>query len=643
MFSLSRSSKSVFTTTNQLWARRSACRNLILLLAILTMAPAKSTTSEALTSSSSSSSSRLNTEQSYKTDVARGVPTTKNSGFRTPPPLLSNGYKSRILQRGDTIIEELMKQHDVDHHPEVPVNFIADTKLPTDIGQFNLRAYRVQKNANGKSSNTNHNSKFHGDEPCVIYAADKPPFGKNGKLKENVPVRIHDQCVTSEVFRSQRCDCKEQLVMSLEYIHKNGGAIIYLQQEGRGIGLANKVAAYELQDMGMDTVDANLHLGLPEDNRQYGVVPSMLKDMNIGSIQLLTNNPRKVERLESLGVKIENTVPVLVPKATEHNQKYLETKVKRMNHANLAKVLLTKKRSSNGFSRNNSIMIGRTRLANPVGGSLQQPRRKKSPKSKNDDEAAAANNGLSSISSLVNGNKYNADDKTSHDDVNDENSTAGVVAEKDGYCFGKKSVESAIAAVARGEMIVVVDDMDRENEGDLIMAADKCTPLDMAKIVRYSSGVICIAMEGKRMDELKLPCMVANNEDPKGTAFSVTVDATKEHGITTGISATDRAKTVQLLSDPTTTAIDFNRPGHIFPLRAREGGVLTRDGHTEAGIDFARLAGLNPCGILCEIVSEDNPAGMMRLPELKRFAKKHGLVLTSIADLAQYRKETEMV
>jgi len=617
-----------------------------MLFAILTMALSAKSTTEALTTSSSTSSSsspllprRLNTEQSYKIDAVRVSTTTKKNGFGSPPPLLinSNGYKNRLLQRDDVIVEELLKQQhqhpaDDDVDRSVPVKLIADTKLPTDIGQFNLRAYRVNQNDKSKNNN-NHDSKFHGDEPCVIYAADKPPFGKNGKLKENVPVRIHDQCLTSEVFRSQRCDCKEQLVMTLEYIQKHGGALIYLQQEGRGIGLANKVAAYELQDLGMDTVDANLHLGFPEDNRSYGVVPSILSEMNINSIQLLTNNPRKVEQLESLNVEVKNTLPVLVPKANEYNQKYLQTKVDRMDHLNLAKVLLKKKKTT-APKMNNSIMVGRKRIANPVGGSLR-------PKQSNNTPKKASASITNNVDSSSNVSVLLDNDTTAHDDVNDVDSKAGVVAEKDGYCFGKKSVEAAIAAVARGEMIVVVDDMARENEGDLIMAADKCTPLDMAKIVRYSSGVICIAMEGKRMDELKLPCMVKNNEDPKGTAFSVTVDATKEHGITTGISAADRAKTVQLLANPETNAMDFNRPGHIFPLRAKEGGVLTRDGHTEAGIDFARLAGLNPAGILCEIVSEEDPAGMMRLPELKKFAKKHGLVLTSIADLAQYRRETE--
>ena len=134
--------------------------------------------------------------------------------------------------------------------------------------------------------------------------------------------------------------------------------------------------------------------------------------------------------------------------------------------------------------------------------------------------------------------------------------------------------------------------------------------------------------------------MVVNNEDPKETAFSVSVDATSEHGITTGISATDRSITSVMLAKQDAKASDFHRPGHIFPLRAKENGVLTRDGHTEAAVDFARLAGSSPAGLLCEIVSEDNPVEMARLPELKKFCKEHGYVLTSIADLQQYRRDT---
>jgi hypothetical protein len=277
--------------------------------------------------------------------------------------------------------------------------------------------------------------------------------------------------------------------MALEYVRENGGAIVYLQQEGRGIGLANKVAAYALQDRGMDTVDANLHLGFPEDMRQYGVIPSILRDMQINSIQLMTNNPRKVDRLTSLGVTVVNTVPMVVQKPNEHNRRYLETKLRRMNHLNFGTML-----AEDVFPVTNGVMLP-SKNKNGAESAAQM---------ENEDAAAAVKISLSSPD--------------------------GVIAQDDGYCFGRQSVEDAIAAIARGEMVCVVDDMNRENEGDLIMAADMCTPEMMAKIVRYSSGVVCCAMEGERMDELKLPPMVITNEDPKGTAFSVTVDAVKEKG-----------------------------------------------------------------------------------------------------------------
>jgi hypothetical protein len=288
--------------------------------------------------------------------------------------------------------------------------------------------------------------------------------------------------------------------MALEYISDKGGAIIYLQQEGRGIGLANKVAAYALQDEGMDTVDANLHLGFPEDARQYGAVPNILKDMKIGSIRLMTNNPRKVQRLRALGVEISETVPMVIPETNPYNYRYLESKHNRMAHANLSPL----------FVKNGNMVPKRIILAEDY---------------VTDGEEMAANAVQVALTANDTTTVITGAAATTIDEAE-----AGVTARADGYCFGRESVEDAIAAVRDGKMVVVVDDMDRENEGDLIMAADACTPQDMAKIIRYSSGVICIAMEGKRMDELNLPPMLVNNEDPKGTAFTVTVDATKEHG-----------------------------------------------------------------------------------------------------------------
>jgi 3,4-dihydroxy 2-butanone 4-phosphate synthase/GTP cyclohydrolase II len=199
-------------------------------------------------------------------------------------------------------------------------------------------------------------------------------------------------------------------------------------------------------------------------------------------------------------------------------------------------------------------------------------------------------------------------------------------------------VEDAIAAVGRGEIVVVVDDEDRENEGDLIMAADAVTPEKIAFFLAHTSGVICVPLLPERVEELDLPLMVAANTEVQRTAFTVSVDA--RHGTTTGISADDRSATIRALVDPSTRPTDLNKPGHIFPLRYRPGGVLKRAGHTEAAVDLARAAGRHPSGVLCELVSEDK-ATMARLPELEVFAEHHGLHLISIADLIRYRRQKD--
>ena len=200
-------------------------------------------------------------------------------------------------------------------------------------------------------------------------------------------------------------------------------------------------------------------------------------------------------------------------------------------------------------------------------------------------------------------------------------------------------VEDAIAAVGRGEIVVVADDEDRENEGDLIMAADAATAEKVAFFVRHTSGVICVALEGERCDTLRLPLMVppVANTEAQGTAFTVTVDL--REGTSTGISAADRAATIRALADEEMGADDFNRPGHIFPLRARPGGVLKRAGHTEAAVDLSRLSGRAPAGVLCEVVLEGG--AMARVPDLRAFARQHGLVFVSIADLIRHRRNTE--
>lgn len=199
-------------------------------------------------------------------------------------------------------------------------------------------------------------------------------------------------------------------------------------------------------------------------------------------------------------------------------------------------------------------------------------------------------------------------------------------------------IDRALEAIAAGRPVIVVDDEDRENEGDLIFAAQKATPELVAFMVRYTSGYICVALTGETCDRLDLPPMYPA-QDRLRTAYTVTVDA--RNGVSTGISAADRSTTIKLLASAEATAADFVRPGHVVPLRAKEGGVLRRPGHTEAAVDLARLAGLTPAGALCEIVSQKDDGDMARLAELEVFAAEHDLVLISIADLIAYRRRFE--
>ncbi|WP_346281391.1 bifunctional 3,4-dihydroxy-2-butanone-4-phosphate synthase/GTP cyclohydrolase II [Pseudonocardia sp.] len=204
---------------------------------------------------------------------------------------------------------------------------------------------------------------------------------------------------------------------------------------------------------------------------------------------------------------------------------------------------------------------------------------------------------------------------------------------------GFEAVERAVADLQVGKPVIVVDDEDRENEGDLIFAAQMATPELVSFMVRYTSGYICVALTESECDRLDLPPMHHSNADSFRTAFTVTVDA--KAGITTGISATDRAHTIRLLADPTAGPADLVRPGHVLPLRAREGGVLRRPGHTEAAVDLARLAGLSAAGALCEIVSQKNEGEMARGDELRVFAEEHDLTLITICDLVAYRRRFE--
>jgi len=198
-------------------------------------------------------------------------------------------------------------------------------------------------------------------------------------------------------------------------------------------------------------------------------------------------------------------------------------------------------------------------------------------------------------------------------------------------------VDRAIKDIAEGRPVLVVDDEDRENEGDIIFAAAMATPELLAFTIRYTSGVICMPMPEAELDRLQLPQMTSHNTEPHRTAFTLSVDA--RDGVSTGISAADRATTIRKLVDPATTPTDLVRPGHVFPLRYTEGGVLRRAGHTEAAVDLARLAGLPEAGVLCEVVNDDGT--MARLPELREFADTHGLALISIEQLIEYRRRTE--
>ncbi|GAA4792443.1 bifunctional 3,4-dihydroxy-2-butanone-4-phosphate synthase/GTP cyclohydrolase II [Actinomycetospora chlora] len=204
---------------------------------------------------------------------------------------------------------------------------------------------------------------------------------------------------------------------------------------------------------------------------------------------------------------------------------------------------------------------------------------------------------------------------------------------------GFEHIERAIADIAAGKAVVVVDDEDRENEGDLVFAAEHATPELVSFMVRYTSGYICVPLTGEACDRLDLPPAHSINQDRHGTAYTVSVDA--REGIGTGISGTDRAHTIRVLADPEAGPTDLSRPGHVVPLRAREGGVLRRPGHTEAAVDLARLAGLTPAGAICEIVSQKDDGDMARLDELQVFADEHELSLITIKDLIAYRRRSE--
>src|SRR3954470_10458136 len=201
------------------------------------------------------------------------------------------------------------------------------------------------------------------------------------------------------------------------------------------------------------------------------------------------------------------------------------------------------------------------------------------------------------------------------------------------------TVEQAIQDIATGKLIIVADDEDRENEGDLICAAELVTPELINFMAKHGRGMICLALTGERADMLGLPPMAESNPDEYRTAYTVSIDASPRFGVTTGISAHDRATTIQVAVDPDTAPGDLRHGGHVFPLRAREGGVLQRVGHTEAAVDLARLAGLTPAGVICEILNDDGTAA--RRPELEKFAAEHGITFITVAELVRHRLKHE--
>ncbi|CAL1715552.1 unnamed protein product [Somion occarium] len=205
--------------------------------------------------------------------------------------------------------------------------------------------------------------------------------------------------------------------------------------------------------------------------------------------------------------------------------------------------------------------------------------------------------------------------------------------------FAFDSMEAALEAFSRGEFLVVMDDEGRENEGDLIIAASECSTEKMAWMIKHTSGYICISLPGERLEELEIPMMVAENQDPRQTAYTVTVDY--KYGTTTGISAHDRALTARALASPSTQPSSLSRPGHLVPLRARPGGVLTRGGHTESGVDLCSLSGLPQAGLLCELVNDDEEGTMMRRDDCRRFADRWGLKMISVEMIKECRRKLE--
>jgi 3,4-dihydroxy-2-butanone 4-phosphate synthase/GTP cyclohydrolase II len=397
-----------------------------------------------------------------------------------------------------------------------------------------------------------------------------------GQVTEGVPLlRIHSQCFTGEMLGSLRCDCGEQLGMALRAIASEvRGILIYEYQEGRGVGLMKKLLAYELQDDGLDTVEANHALGFETDYRDFSLSAAILNEIGVSRVRLLSNNPKKTRALLDAGIQVVEEVSCEIT-ATEHSLAYMRAKREKMGHT----------------------------LA------------------------------LASTSSRV----EEAPSKIIHlkfEVSKGEHTNLGCGDDQ----FQFASIDEAIRELRAGRMIVVVDDEDRENEGDLTIAAEMITPEAVNFMAMHGRGLICLAMSGERLDELELGQMSPDNTALGGTAFTVSIDA-KGPGVTTGISAHDRAQTILAVTNADSRPENFARPGHVFPLRARAGGVLERRGQTEAAVDLASLAGFHPAGVICEIINDDGT--MARIPDLVRFCKRHKLVMITVSELARYRMDLD--
>jgi 3,4-dihydroxy-2-butanone 4-phosphate synthase/GTP cyclohydrolase II len=437
--------------------------------------------------------------------------------------------------------------------PTITIRQVASTCMPTKWGTFQVLGFeRVILNGSR-----------HVETALAMVM---------GELTDDAPlVRIHSQCFTGEVLGSLRCDCNDQLEIAMRTIAKEGrGLVIYEHQEGRGIGLMAKLQAYDLQDGGLDTVEANQALGYPADSRDFKLPAAILRDLGIGRVRLLSNNPQKTRALLEAGIEVVAQIPCEAD-PNPFSLAYLRTKKRKLGHT------LSLRRQAEPQ------VADRDRIDRLAGRLKTNPNRASRP-------------------------------------------------------FGFASIDAALREFRAGRMVVVVDDEDRENEGDLTMAAEMVTPEAINFMATHGRGLICLAMTGERLDALELETMALRNTALHGTAFTVSIDA-KTRGVTTGISAADRAQTILAAVDASSSPDDFARPGHVFPLRARRGGVLERRGQTEAAVDLAGIAGLYPAGVICEIVNDDGT--MARVPDLVRFCERHELLMISVADLVRYRSQRE--